>query len=560
MLNIIKCMIPIILFLFSMPPSPYTRTQIIPPKFPALVNKGPGLIQPAIGEKKVIVILVDFSDNQSTYSSAQFDSLIYGENENSMRKYYSEVSYGKFTISKQSNIEGWVRAPQPYSYYVGDSFGLYSDYPHNVQKLVEDACALADPYVDFSQYDGDGDGVVDGIFIVHAGPGAEETGSIHDIWSHQWQLSNTGTSCPGPYQTNDGVKVDYYSMEPERLINPPARISVGVFVHEFGHVLGLPDLYDTDYSTNGIGIFCLMAAGSWGRANSSDLPGNTPAHPSVWCKYQLGWLLPTAVERDGISKLENQQIPCSAKSPFAIRMFADPGGPDWNSYTGGTGEYFLIENRFRTGFDRCLPGDGLLILHIDDTKTQNSNENHPLVGIMQADGDGKFLLPRSTWGTADDLWKSDSIGFYDGSIPSSRFYGDSASGVTVYNISPADSIMTASFWISPVFLGKVAAYPNPFKINRLPSWGKSVVISYTPSDTTELGSQFPEFKVTIYNIAGERVRVLDDQSEVDRFHRCAFWNLKNEKNNDVVSGMYIYVIEIQGERIERSKGRLTIIR
>lgn len=543
-----------------MPPSPYTRAPIMPPKFPALMNRGPGLIQPALGEKRAIVILVDFSDNTSTYQKAQFDSLIYGENENSMRKYYSEVSYGKFTISKQSNVVGWVRAPQLYSYYVGDSFGFYSDYPHNVQKLVEDACALADPYVNFSDYDGDGDGIVDGIFIVHAGPGAEETGSIHDIWSHQWQLSNTGTSCPGPYQTNDGVKVDYYSMEPERLINPPARISVGVFVHEFGHVLGLPDLYDTDYSTNGIGIFCLMAAGSWGRANSSDLPGNTPAHPSVWCKYQLGWLTPTAVERDGISKLENQQIPCSAKSPFAIRMFADPGGPDWNSYTGGTGEYFLIENRFRTGFDRSLPGDGLLILHIDDTKTQNSNENHPLAGIMQADGDGKFLLPRSTWGTAEDLWKSDSIGFYDGSIPSSRFYGDSASGVTVYNISPADSIMTVSFWISPVFLGKVAAYPNPFKINQLPSWGKSVVISYTPSDTTELGSQFPEFKVTIYNIAGERVRVLDDPNEVDRFHRCAFWNLKNEKNNDVVSGMYIYVIEIQGERVERSKGRLTIIR
>jgi len=547
-----------------MPPSPYTRAPIQPPKFPALMNQGPGLIQPALGEKKAIVILVDFADNPSTYQKSQFDSLIYGENENSMRRYYSEVSYGKFTISRQSNVIGWVRAPQLYSYYVGDSFGFYSDYPHNVQKLVEDACALADPYVDFSQYDGDGDGIVDGIFIVHAGPGAEEITDpqerIHHIWSHQWQLSNTGTSCPGAYQTQDGVKVDYYSMEPERLINPAARITCGVFCHEFGHILGLPDLYDIDYSTSGIGSFCLMAAGSWGQASSSDLPGNTPSHLSAWCKYQLGWLTLTAVERTGISKLENQQVPCSAKNPYAVRMFEDPGGPDWNSYTGGTGEYFLIENRFRTGFDRALPGDGLLILHIDDSRTENTNEKHPLVGIMQADGDAGFLLPRSTLGKAEDLWKNDLIGFYDGSTPSSRFYGDSASGVTVYNISLADSIMTASFWISPVFLGKVAAYPNPFKINRIPSWGKSVVISYTPSDTTELGSQFPEFKVTIYNIAGERVRILDDQNEIDRYRRCAFWDLKNEKSNAVVSGMYIYVIEIQGERVERSKGRLTIIR
>ncbi len=543
-----------------MPPSPYARAPIKPPKFPALMNQGPGLIQPALGEKRAVVILVDFSDNPATYQKSEFDSLIYGENENSMRKYYREVSCGKFTISKQSNIIGWVRAPQPYAYYVGDSFGFYSDYPHNVQKLVEDACVLADPYVDFSQYDGDGDGIVDGIFIVHAGPGAEETGSPGDIWSHQWQLSNTGTSCPGAYQTQDGVAVDYYSMEPERLVNPASRITVGVFVHEFGHVLGLPDLYDTDYSTNGIGIFCLMAAGSWGQAGSADKPGNTPSHLSAWCKYQLGWLTPTAVERSGISKLENQQIPCSARSPFVVRMYEDPGGPDWNCQSGGTGEYFLIENRFRTGFDCSLPGNGLLILHVDDARTTNSNENHPLVGIMQADGESGYLLPRTTWGKAEDLWKSDSVGFYDGSVPSSRFYGDSASGVTVYDIGSADSIMTASFWISPVFLGRVASYPNPFKIKNLPSWGKSVVISYTPSDTTELGGQFPEFKVTIYNIAGERVRVLNDQNEIDRYRRCAFWDLKNEKGNDVVSGMYIYVVEIQGEQTERNKGRMTIIR
>ncbi|MCX7994340.1 MAG: M6 family metalloprotease domain-containing protein [candidate division WOR-3 bacterium] len=553
-------MVIILLLLISMPPSPYTRAPIKPPRFPALMNRGPGFIQPVLGEKKAIVILVDFSDNIATYPKSEFDSLIYGENENSMRKYFNEVSYGKFTISKQSNIIGWVRAPQNYQYYVGDSFGFYSDYPNNVQRLVMDACSLADPYVNFSDYDGDGDGIVDGIFIVHAGPGAEETGNPRDIWSHQWQLSNTGTSCPGPYQTQDGVKVDYYSMEPERLVNPPSRITVGVFVHEFGHVLGLPDLYDTDYSTNGIGIFCLMAAGSWGKASSSDKPGNTPSHPSAWCKYQLGWLTPTPVERTGISKLENQQIPCSARSPFAIRMLEDPGGPDWNYYSGGRGEYFLIENRYRTGFDRSLPGDGLLILHVDDSRRTNENENHPLVGIMQADGDGDFLLPRTTWGKAEDLWKNDTIGFYDGSTPSSRFYGDSASGVTVYDIGPADSIMTASFWISPIFLGRVASYPNPFRIDRLPAWGKSVVISYTPSDTTELGSKFPQFKVTIYNIAGERIRVLDDPNEIDIYRRCAFWDLKNEKGNEVVSGMYIYLIELQAERIERSKGRLTIIR
>jgi len=120
--------------------------------------------------------------------------------------------------------------------------------------------------------------------------------------------------------------------------------------------------------------------------------------------------------------------------------------------------------------------------------------------------------------------------------------------------------MTASFWISPIFLGTIKAMPNPFRANHPPSWGNAVAITYTPSDTTELGSQFPDFKVTIYNMAGERVRVLDDASEIDRYRRTALWNLKNEKNQNVVSGMYLYIIEIQGERVERRKGKLTIIR
>jgi immune inhibitor A len=474
-----------------------------------------------------------------------------------MRTYYSEVSHGDFTISKQSNVEGWVRAPQNYSYYVGDSFGFYNDYPNNVQKLVEDACALADPYVDFSQYDGDADGIVDGIFIVHAGPGAEETGNTGDIWSHQWQLSNTGTSCPGAYQTGDGVAVDYYSMEPERLVNPAARITCGVFCHEFGHVLGLPDLYDTDYSTYGIGSFCLMSAGSWGQAGSSDLPGNSPCHFCAWAKYQLGWVNPVPVDRSTVSKRENELVACAGANRVAYRVLEDPGGPDWN-WSGGAGEYFLVENRFRTGFDKSLPGDGLLILHIDDSQEENTNEAHPLVGIMQADGSTSYLL--SDWGSASDLWQDDSSGFYDASTPSSRLYNLEPSGAAVYDIGSADSVMYASFWVAPMFLGRIAAYPNPFRINNPPAWGREVVITYYPSDTAELGTQFPEFKVTLYNIAGERVRLLDDGNEVDRYRRSAFWDLKNESGNDAVSGMYLYVIETLGDKIERNKGRLTLIR
>ena len=276
--------------LFSMPPNPYTDKDrpIRKPEFPALMNAPRIAVEQPIGEKKALVLLIDFNDNQYIYGSNEFDSLIYGENEYSLRDYYTEVSYGKFTISQDSDISQWLRAPNDYSYYIGDSFGIYpGTYPHNVQGIVIAACSLADPYIDFSEYDGDADGIVDAIFIVHAGPGAEETGNVNHVWSHQWQLSNTGSGCPGPYQTNDGVDIDQYSMEPERFETVTGRITVGVFAHEFGHVLGLPDLYDRDGSTYGIGWFGLMAAGSWGDGNGQGLPGQYPTHFCAWSKYQL---------------------------------------------------------------------------------------------------------------------------------------------------------------------------------------------------------------------------------------------------------------------------------
>ena len=551
-------MIILVLILSLMPYNPYTKKPFTRPKFPSLMNAGIKRIPKPLGEKKALVILIDFSDNQYIYGASEFDSLVYGENENSLRNYYTETSYGKFTISKQSTVAGWLRAPENYSFYVGNEYGFSDPYPYNAQGLVVAACSIADPYVNFADFDEDGDGLVDAIFIVHAGPGAEETVNTNDIWSHQWQLSNTGTGCPGAYATDDGVSVDYYSMEPERLQKETARITVGVFAHEFGHILGLPDLYDTDYSTYGIGYFCLMASGSWGRITTSDLPGSSPTHLCVWSKYQLGWLTPKILDRIGVSKLENQSIACAAKNAVAYRLLSDPNGPDWVS-SGGSGEYFLVENRFRTGFDRSLPGDGLLILHIDDTNINNDYEDHPLVGIMQADGDEDFLLDDG--GSAADLWKNRAYGFGDTSRPASLDYNNNPTGVWVYDMSSADSVMTASFWVTPVLLGRVYSIPNPFVIKKEPSWGRKVIITYVPSDTIELGQQFPEFKVTIYNLAAEKVRELNSiPDEVDPYTRRAFWDLKNEKGNEVVSGMYLYVIETKGTKVERNKGRMTIIR
>jgi len=547
-----------------MPPNPYTDIDapVIQPQFPEFMEQPEPLLEPPLGERKVLVILIDFPDNQWSISSSQFDSLIYGENQNSMRDYYTEVSHGKFTISQSSVIAQWVRATRDYSYYIGDSFGIYpGNYPNNVQGIVVAACSLADPVVNFSDFDEDSDGMVDALFIVHAGPGAEETGNPNYVWSHKWQLSNTGSGCPGPYQA-DGVEIDVYSMEPERFETYSGRITVGVFAHEFGHVLGLPDLYDRDGSTVGIGLFGLMAAGSWGRPDQDSLPGSTPTHFCAWAKYQFGWLDNLVeVARYGVPQREDLPVPAAVSNPLAVRMLEDPNGADWEQYEGGMGEYFLIENRYQTGFDRGLPGNGLLILHVDDSRQHNDSEGHPLVGIMQADGDESFLLP--DLGEDSDLWKNSTYGFGDTSKPNSFDYDGNPTGVWVYDIGPAGSVITASFWVTPVFLGRVYSYPNPFIARQEPSWGSKVIITYVPSDTMELGQQFPSFKVSVFNIAGELVRILDSEpAEVDPFSRRAYWDLRNERGQNAVSGMYLYIIEVEKTdgNLERQKGRLTIIR
>jgi hypothetical protein len=125
-----------------------------------------------------IAILVDFSDNVSQVDPTYFDNLLYGTSTGTVRHYFNEVTYGNLTVvtvNLPSSL-GWKRAPQTYSYYTNNNNGLGS-YPQNAQKLAEDAIALANPYVDFSQYDNNNDGYVDALFIIHAGPGAEFTGN-----------------------------------------------------------------------------------------------------------------------------------------------------------------------------------------------------------------------------------------------------------------------------------------------------------------------------------------------------------------------------------------------
>lgn len=359
-----------------------------------------------------LVILVDFSDNPADTvdnTPAKFEDLLFSEGTyptGSMNDWYLENSYDQVGITGQ--ITRWVRLPHPYSYYVDNQNG-FGDYPRNAQGMAEDAVAAVDSFVDFSQFDNDNNGEVDALFIVHAGPGAEATGNDSDIWSHSWSF---GT------QYRDGVALSGYTTEPEWQGNPADSnfVTMGVFGHEFGHALGLPDLYDTDYTSDGVGDWSMMSGGSWGNN------GRTPVHFDAWSKYFLGWLDPVVLRSDTTNVVFNPV----EYQPQVMRL--------WTAGSQGP-EYYLVENRQKTGFDSYLPGEGLLIWHIDERINSNTNEYHKEVALVQADGRMDLEHNRGSDGGDPYPGLYMNTEFSGSSTPNSNDYEDNPTQVSVTNIA-----------------------------------------------------------------------------------------------------------------------------
>jgi len=378
----------------------------------------------------ILAILVDFSDNGQSAPASDFNVLLFDTARGSLRHYYHEVSYGNLTLTTVNlpGALGWRRAPQNYNYYVNHQNG-FGNYPRNAQRLAEDAVLLVDPVVDFSQYDNDGDGYVDALFIVHAGPGAERTGNSNHIWSHMWHMHP---------QNVDGVTTEIYSMEPE-FWNAAGDMTCGVYAHEMGHsVFGLPDFYDYDYDSEGLGKWSLMAGGSWNGPL-----GATPAHPDAWCRIHMGFVEPIRV----MSDLPHVSIPCVETSPVIYRL--------WTNGTQGQ-QYFLAENRQRIGYDAAIPGEGLLIYHVDDQRDGNDNQWYPgytdaghyQVALEQADG--QWNLERNmNSGDGNDPFNA-ALGFRQFTrltTPDSRSYASQDTRVGVRRVSESAEIMTAGLYV-----------------------------------------------------------------------------------------------------------------
>ena len=428
----------------------------------------PQYVVPSDGIGRIPMILMNFNNTATTYSATDFNSLLFGNGNKSVNDYYKEVSYGEFSIAGQ--VLGWYTSSQGHDYYGADVGGTSGNdsFPGTLVREAVAAVEAANPSFDWSPYDTDGDCYVDVVMIVHQGRGQEESGKATDIWSNRWDLNSAyyyGSSNGGEYTTHTAcstggyIRVNDYTLEPEQLGGNMSTI--GVYAHEYGHALGLPDLYDTDGSSNGVGDWSLMASGNWNYVGNF---GDSPAHLDAWSKYRLGWIAPLSIQ--GTQNVSLNQASASNANYYQILV----GTPT-------SGEYFLLENRQKSGFDSGLPGAGMLIWHIDGStissqstfNTVNNAEcysggpscavQHYGVALEQADGNWN-LEKGNNRGDAGDPFPgtSGNTAFSATSTPNSILYNGQPSNITVSSISNSGSIMTATV-STPINAGALSVTP-----------------------------------------------------------------------------------------------------
>ena len=342
-------------------------------------------------------------------------------------------------------------------------------------------------------------GEVPNLFVVHAGTGAEWSTDPRIIWSHSWNIAYETDPAYANGYVADGVKIINYATMPEvggdvtgylGIVRGPYPPTVGVYAHEYGHVLGLPDQYDYGYESEGTGMFSLMAGGSWNAYPYSQIYwGNSPSHLDAWSKFRLGFVNPTEVT--SASGVTPATLPPVETQPVVYRM-AVPN-------SGGM-EYFLFENRQRVGFDEGLVSvgrgsdgvlrlyavHGLAIYHVDDgVLTRNywrpneaenwkefrsegwrkawTGEAHYGVSMIQADGRW-HLEHGANSGDPGDLYPGSSAvtAYGSGTSPNSSnyyFWAGSEpkfgySGVTVEAIKETSGQITARLSYVPWTPGK----------------------------------------------------------------------------------------------------------
>jgi M6 family metalloprotease-like protein len=344
---------------------------------------------------------VQFPDLGFTYTQTNFDDLMSLPNYNgigSFKDFYLQNSNNKLSIN--TTVDGIYMAPNTHDYFGQNDI---NGNDMNVEELVAYLINSADPYIDFSQFDNDGDGVVDNVYIIYAGTGEATSGAPNDIWPHASTITPI---------TVDGVIVQSYACSNE--IDGGSMTGIGTICHEFGHSLGLPDFYDTDYSgsggqAEGLGSWDVMSGGNY------NLNSTSPASHNPLSKAMLGWINSTVIDANGTYILR----PIEQDSLF------------YEIPSISSNEGFYLENRQLFGFDGGIPNYSMLIYHCDydyimnyqGLNCINCDPSHQGFDLEEADGETSNengdTYPGANNNTSftdltfpsSVLWSTDNLGF-----------------------------------------------------------------------------------------------------------------------------------------------------
>jgi immune inhibitor A len=392
------------------------------------------------GDIKGLVLLVEFADNSfnEAYTRDVFDEQMNGEHftkydaTGSVAQYFKDQSMNQFRPS--FDVVGPVKLKNDIAYY-GENVSVgFSSVDKRPQEMVIDACKAADTLynVDFSKYDNDGDGAVDFVYVIYAGYGESYGASPNTIWPHQDYINNYGYNL-----SLDGVAINRYACSCELKNTSGATLEgIGTFCHEFGHVLGLADIYNTSASSTQLGVWSIMDEGCYN--NNS----RTPPSYSAFERSSVGWLKYTELDTPG----SNIALPELTQNNVAYRIS-----------TQKANEYFLLESRQQVGWDAYLPAAGMMITHIDydasawANNSVNADDTHPRYCMVAADGTRTTTPEGNLYpGSANNT------SFSDESTPNSLSWDGTPTGKSVAAIRNDGGAVTFSFMQKKLLLPVIA--------------------------------------------------------------------------------------------------------
>ena len=325
-----------------------------------------------------IVILVNFQDKEFKTPKDTIDSMMIGANftrdyayrdgghmvyisaRGSARQYFIDQSYGQYT--PVFDIVGPVTVSHDMAYY-GENDAWGND--KHPEQMIKEACELANSQydVDFTKYDNDGDNKVDFVYVIYAGFAEADGGASNTIWPHSYNLSYSGISC-----YVDGKRVDKYACGSELAYASGVYDGVGTFTHEYSHVMGLPDFYATNDATHRtLADWDIMDAGTYNNG------GNTPPAYSAYERFYMGWLTPRVLGEPESVWLN----PINFEEGESL-MICEGDEHNLVGWNPNPKEFYMLEARVPHGWDKYLPGEGMLITHItyNQSKWQNNTVNN----------------------------------------------------------------------------------------------------------------------------------------------------------------------------------------